>query len=476
MTLQQTELGYITASVALKLFKSGELSPVELMQHMIERANQIDHSINPFADKYFDQAMINAGKSEQRYLKGRPRRLDGIPLLVKDASPVKGTRATVGSYMYADNFADHTDPSVERLIRAGANFFARSTCPEFCWLFSCHSKMWGITRNPWRLDITPGGSSGGSAAALAAGATTIATGSDSTGSIRQPAAQCGVVGYKSPYGRNPLDHTASFHPYVNVGPMTRSVADAALMQNIMSGPHPLDHCSLRNKITIPTELGDVKGLKIAYSMDLGHYHVVDDVRRETLATLDSLKEAGAIVCEVKFDWASEAIRLGHLSEEFIFAGKLKQAVKSHGNVLSDYVGELLETASMATAADFRSALDVAGATWFNHMGPLLKQFDAFITPAVSCPEVPADSWQKQLLEIDGRQLTDTDTAMTVLFNMYNRCGVLSVPAGMTNAGLPVGIQIVSRPYDDVTAFQIGQAIENRRPWLDCPERRPANFC
>ena len=472
--MQNAELGYLTATAVLKLFKSGDLSPVELMQHTIERANQIQDTVNPFADRYFDQAMMNAEKSAMRYLKGRPRRLDGVPLLVKDASAVKGTRATVGSYMYADSFSDYTDPAVDRLIRAGANFFARSTCPEFCWLFTCHSKMWGVTRNPWRLDITPGGSSGGSAAALAAGATTIATGSDSTGSIRQPAAQCGVVGYKSPYGRNPLDHTSSFHPYVNVGPMTRSVADAALMQNIMSGPHPLDHCSLRNRINIPTKLGNVKGLKIAYSMDLGHYHVVDDVRRETLETLAVLQEAGAIVEQVKIDWASEAIKLAHLSEEFIFAGSLTKAVMSHGDMLSDYVGELMETASKATAGDYRKALDVAGSTWFYHMGPLLKKYDAFIAPAVSCPEVPAENWQKQTLQIDGLQLTDTDTAMTALFNMYNRCGVLSVPAGMTNAGLPVGIQIVSRPYDDVTAFHIGQAIENQRPWLDCPEHRPVN--
>ena len=181
------ELYYLTAAEALAKFSSGSLSPVDLLDAVIERAEQIGATVNPLADKYYADARKRARKSEARYRRGNPRRLEGIPLLVKDSSAIKGTRATVGSLINANKIDQYTDPAVERLMRAGANFFARATCPEFCWLFACHSRMWGVTRNPWRLDITPGGSSGGSAAAVAAGATTIATGSDSTGSIRQPA-------------------------------------------------------------------------------------------------------------------------------------------------------------------------------------------------------------------------------------------------------------------------------------------------
>jgi Asp-tRNA(Asn)/Glu-tRNA(Gln) amidotransferase A subunit family amidase len=463
------ELCYLTATEALAHFNSGALSPVELLTAVLDRAEQVDATVNPFADKYFDQARDRAKLAEARYLKGKTRRLEGIPLLVKDSSAIKGTRATVGSLMNADKIDQHTDPAVERLMRSGANFFARATCPEFCWLFACHSRMWGITRNPWRLDITPGGSSGGSAAAVAAGATTIATGGDATGSIRQPAAQCGVVGYKSPYGRNPLDQHASFDPYVSVGPMTRSVADAALMQNVTSGPHPFDHNSLRNRISIPLRLGDIRGMKIAYSMDLGHYLVIDEVRRETEATLAVLREAGAEVTEVEINWASDAIRLATMSEEFIFAGVLQAALKKHADKMSDYVPQLYETASAVSADDYRRGLQVAGQVWKDHFGPLFKKYDALITPGVSCPEVPAENWQQDILVVKGQEITDTDTAMTVLFNMFNRCPVLSVPAGMTDAGLPVGIQIVGRPYDDVTSFNIGQAIEDGRPWSG---RRP----
>ena len=463
------ELNYLSASEALQHFRSGSLSPVELLDAVLDQAEDIAATVNPFADRFFEQARQNAKQSETRYLNGNPRSLDGVPLLIKDSVSIEGTRATVGSLMNAERIDTHSDPSVERLLQAGANFFARATCPEFCWLFACHSRMWGVTRNPWRLDITPGGSSGGSAAALAAGATTLAVGSDSTGSIRQPAAQCGVVGYKSPYGRNPLDQHSSFDPYVNVGPMTRTVADAVLMQNIMSGPHPLDHNSLPNRMTIPQNPADVRGLKIACSMDLGHYLVVDDVRRETLATLGALREAGAEVTEIDVDWAAEAIKLAHMSEEFIFAGLLQDALKNHADKMSDYVPQLYATASAVTADDYRRSLVVAGQVWNDHLGPLFKQYDALITPGVSCPEVPAENWQQDILVVDGKEITDTDTAMTALFNMFNRCPVLSVPAGMTDAGLPVGIQIVGRPYDDAMAFRIGQAIETHRPW---GHRRP----
>lgn len=462
-------LNYLSAVDALAQFKSRQLSPVELLDAVLAQAENIRETVNPFADCYFDEARKRAKLAEENYSSGNAGPLEGIPLLVKDSSAIKGIRATVGSLMNAGRVDTETDPTVERLMDAGANFFARATCPEFCWLFACHSRMWGVTRNPWRLDITPGGSSGGSAAAMAAGAATLSTGSDSTGSIRQPAAQCGVVGYKSPYGRNPLGRHSSFDPYVNVGPITRTVADAALMQNIMSGPHPLDHNSLQTRTELPLKPDGVCGLKIAFSMDLGHYLIDDNVAREAQLTLNALREAGAEVTEIKVDWASEAIRLAHLHEEFIFAGLLQDAVAHHADKLSDFVPQLYETASSATADDFRRGLEVAGEVWSDHLGPIFETYDALICPGVSCPEVPAENWQGDMLTVQGEQITDTDTAMTALFNMFNRCPVLSVPAGITDTGLPVGIQIVGRPYDDEITFRIGSAIEECRPWA---HRRP----
>ena len=468
------ELCYLSASEALSRFRDRSLSPFELTSAVIARAEAIAESVNPFADCYFDEALAAARRSEARYSrpKTRTRRLEGIPIAIKDSFTISGKRSTIGSLFNANAIGARTDPSVDRLLRAGAVLFARTTCPEFCWLFACHSRMWGVTRNPWRLDVTPGGSSGGSAAAVAAGAATLTLGSDSTGSIRQPAAQCGVVGYQAPYGRIPIWGRASFDPYVNAGPMTRTVPDAALMTNVMSGPHPLDHNSLPRKLTLAPERSDIAGLRIAYSMDLGHYEVIDDVRRETGVALEALQDAGAIIEEVEIDWASDAIRLAHAHEEFLFVDSIEDALAKHPDLVCDYTPELAQTARGVSADDFRSAIRTAGTVWRDHLGPLMQRFDAFICPTVASPEVPAQNWQQHRVKINGRELTDTDLAMTALFNMFDRCPVLAVPSGMTDAGLPTGLQIVGRPHDDPTVFRIGRALEARRPWLDVPERRP----
>jgi amidase len=468
------ELCYLSATEAVALFKARKLSPIELLDAVIRRGESVADTVNSYADTYFDEARARAKKAEARYMKsdGRPRRLEGAPLAVKDTSAIKGKRATFGSLINKDAVAERTDPDIERLMRAGANIFTRTTTPEFGWLYTTQSRMWGVTRNPWRLEISPGGSSGGSASALAAGATTVATGGDSTGSIRQPASQCGVVGYQAPFGRIPMTGAATFNSYVHHGPMTRTVADAALMANVMSGPHALDHASLKRKVTIPDELPDIRGMKIAFSIDLGHYEVIDDVRRETHLALDALREAGAEVSEVAVDWASEAIRLGHGNQEFLFASELSAALRDHGDIVSAYVPQLEETALSFTADDYRRSLTLAGEIWDRHLGPLFRDHDAFVTPTVSCPEIPAEGWQKDTITVNGRALTDTDTSMTVLWNMFGRCPVLAVPSGLTDSRLPTGIQIVGRPEDDVTVFRIAAALETRRPWLDCAERRP----
>ena len=148
------------------------------------------------------------------------------------------------------------------------------------------------------------------------------------------------------------------------------------------------------------------------------------------------------------------------------------ALAKHADKVSDYVAQLAETAHSATADDYRRALQVAGEVWYEHLGPLLSHYDVFVCPGVSCPEVPAENWQKDVIEINGKQLTDTDTAMTAIFNMFGRCPVLSVPSGLTDAGLPTGVQIVGRPFDDPTVFRVASALEQQRPWLDTPSRRP----
>ncbi len=472
--MSDDDLNYMSANCAARLFRTRALSPVELLDAVISRAQAIRTSVNPFGDLYVDEARARAKEAEALFVSRTDEAgaLTGIPLAVKDMSRISGKRTTYGSMIHRDNVVSETDIDIARLRDAGANLFARTTAPEFGWLYTTQSRIWGVTHNPWKHGISPGGSSGGSAAALAAGATTVATGGDSTGSIRQPASQCGVVGYQAPYGRIPILGANLYSGYLHHGPLTRTVADAALLANIMSGPDMRDHNSLTDRVVLPTEPDNIRGLKIAWSIDLGHYEVVDDVARATMDALSALSDAGADVREVSVDWASEAIRLGHGSQEFLAQAKLQQAVESHGDIVSDYVPQLLETAMSFTADDFRRSIEVAGEIWHEHLGPLFSEHDLFITPTVSCPSIPATGWQKDTIEVNGRAVTDTQTSMTVLWNMFGRCPVLAVPSGMTRDGLPCGLQIIGRPCDDPTVFRAGLALERERPWLDTPQHRP----
>ena len=201
--MAETDLCYISAQDALARFRRRSLSPVAYLEALIARADKVNPAINAYAETYYDEARDAAKRAEAAYMSGRARPLEGLPVAVKDIQRMKGKRRTQGSLVYKDHIDDHSDPMIERLEEAGAIFHARTTTPEFCLSGTCNSRLWGITRNPFNLEFGPGGSSGGSAAALAAGMTPIATGTDIGGSIRIPASSCGLVGYKPPHGRNP---------------------------------------------------------------------------------------------------------------------------------------------------------------------------------------------------------------------------------------------------------------------------------
>src|SRR6185437_10572325 len=171
---------------------------------------------------------------------------------VKEEAPITGQKYTLGSLALKDDIADHTAVFVQRILDAGGIVHARTTTPEFSCAPVTWTKLWGVTRNPWHLDFAPGGSSGGAGASLAAGSTTLANGSDIGGSIRIPSSMCGVAGFKPPYGRNPDSSPFNLDHYNHAEPMARTIADCALLQNVLSGPHPQDIASIRPKLRIPT--------------------------------------------------------------------------------------------------------------------------------------------------------------------------------------------------------------------------------
>ena len=470
-----TDLHYLTATEALRLFRSRELSPAELMEAVIARAEAVEPAINAFAETRYEQAMDQAREAEARYA-GRgpePGPLEGLPVAVKEEAPIEGQRHTLGSVPLRDVVADHTAVFVQRIIDAGGIVHARSTTPEFSCAPFTWTKLWGVSRNPWNTAFSPGGSSGGSAASLAAGSATLATGSDIGGSIRIPSSFCGVTGFKPPYGRVPEVEIFNLDHYCHEGPLARSVADCALLQNVIAGPHPSDVASLRPKLEIPGRLEPVTGMRIALSVDLGCYEVDDDVVANTRAAADRLRDAGATVQEVSLPWRREEInQAARIHFGMIFGPSVREIYESRAEDLTSYARRFVIESDQVAKDDYVTGLALEAAI-YAPLGALLEEFDALICPTFAVPALPAEYDTDQPVLVNGRPREDwLDVLMTLPFNIASRCPVLSVPSGRSADGVPTGLSVVGRTYDDVTAFRVAAAHEERFGWLDAPDRRP----
>ena len=462
------ELCYLTAVAAIQQFKDKTLSPVELMQAVIDRAEQVEEEINAFAFTYFDEAMQAAREAETRYGRGEERPLEGIPLAVKDEAYIAGKPTSNGSLLMQDYVPDSTGIMIERLLEAGAIVHARTTTPEFSIAGYTWSKLHGVTRNPWNLDMTPGGSSGGSGAALAAGTATLATGSDIGGSIRIPASQCGVVGYKAPYGRVPEDPPFNLEYYNHSGAMARTVSDCILMQNVIAGPHPLDIASLKPKLTLPTQYEDIKGMRIAYSLDLGYQPIEEDVRQNTLAALDIFRSLGATVEEVDLDWTWEALTAAHhhLGYGAMGAFILESYHSENKDLLTEYVKHFAEMSESVTVQQSYQSELTAGEMYAN-LSRVLHEYDLFICPTIAKTGVAADNdYSRDELMINGQVIDPLlGWVMTYPFNTLSRCPVLAVPSGIGTVGVPTGIQLVGPTYEDAVVFRAAMAYEGERPFF-----------
>ena len=474
--MDEDDICYLTAGEALRRFRAGSLSPLDLIESLVSRDRALGERVNAFTSRHFGAALAAAAEAERRYAVGTARPLEGIPVAVKgDAeSAVAGTISCDGTLWRKGCVDTRTCPSVERLISAGAIVLARTTLPELAWAWTCHTRAWGLTANPWNPRYSAGGSSSGSAAAVAAGLTTLATGTDCLGSLRHPAAMCGVVGYKPPFGRNPLAEEVSFDTFSHFGAMARSVEDCALAQNVMSGPHPLDHNSMPDKIELSWPPESVSGLRVAFTFDFGMFPVAADVREATIRVVEALAADGAEVSPVETDWAAEVFGACGRYVDLLRAPDFMDAVAGHFDELCDYTIYFERCVRLIEPDQFARTVELAGRLWRSRLGPMFERFDAFLCPTVGFHHVPAANrpWE-QSIEVNGRQHTDNDGVMTGAFNLFSRCPAMTLPSGLTREGLPTAVQVVGRPYDDAMVFRVAAAIERAHPFYRGTDRRPA---
>ena len=469
------DLCYMPAHEALARFRDKSLSPVELMTAVIARAETVKDPVNAFTYTHFDEAMDLARKAEAKYAKGgRVGALEGLPIGIKDESMIAGKPTSSGSLIMKDFVADTTSVNNRRILAAGGIVHARTATPEFSAAGICWSRLWGVTRNPWNPAFSTGGSSGGSGASLAVGTSPLAMGSDIGGSIRIPASACGVVGYKPPYGRNSDDPPFNLDFFCHTGPLARTVKDAALLQNVISGPHPDDISTLRPKLTLPLQAKPIKGWKIAYSLDLDIFHADPEVRANTLAALEVFRSLGTTVSEVKIGWGPEVMQacLAYLTH--IFGGYMAAFLDDHAKDMTTYVRYLAEQGRASTSGDYVQALGVIAAA-YAPMGAILQKHDVFVCPTLGLPAPAADfDSTRQKIEINGAEVDPfLGWAMTTPFNMLSRLPVLAVPSGRAKNGVPTGIQIVGRSYADRDVFRAGMAYEAALGgWFNSAGKRP----
>ncbi len=476
--MPNTDLCYLPATETLRRFKARKLSPVELTRALIARAEALNPRLKAFTYTHYDEALSLAKKAEARYAKsgGRLRPLEGLPIGIKDESYIAGMPMSNVSYILKDFVPDTTSVCNQRLLDAGAVVLARTATPEFSCASFTHSRLWGVTRNPWNPKFTPGGSSGGSGAALAAGMAPLCTGSDNGGSIRIPASTTGNVGFKPPYGRNLDDPPFSLDYYNHTGPLARNVADCILLQNVMAGPSPTDIATLRPKLRLPTSYKAIKGWKIAYSMDLGIFEVDREVQANTLRALEIFRSQGAIVEEVDLGWSRASLEAGIHHLNHLFGVFLASHLKSRRRDLCDYTIAVGEAGRKSKASDFVARMEEE-ARMYRSLGAVLESRRVFICPTTALPAVKADfDVRSDPVRINGKKsdlMPVLAWCMTSPFNSMSRCPVLSVPSDRAANNVPTGIQIVGRTYCDADVFRAASAYEAASGcWYTKPKDRP----
>jgi aspartyl-tRNA(Asn)/glutamyl-tRNA(Gln) amidotransferase subunit A len=449
------DLPYLSLTEAAALIKSRRLSPVELTEALLGRIDRIDGDVGAFITVMRDEALRAARDAEQEIARGRYRGpLHGIPFGVKDTHYTKGTRTTANTAVLLDFVPDFDATVVARLKAAGGVPVGKMKLPEFSFGSAGEGGAFPDAKNPWNLSRTPGGSSSGSAAALAAGLLTVATGGDTSGSIRNPATFCGVVGMKPTYGRVSrygivviswsLDH---------VGPMTRTVADNATLLNVMAGHDPSDDTS--SSLPVPDytrALGrGVRGLRVGVPkpVQFEGYHA--DVMRAFDDALEVFRRRGANLVEIDLPATADLI------DDVQQIVRIAEAASYHEPFLAanaDRYGRTsvrrdVEAGSLITAVQYLRAQKVR-AKFTRELSETFRALDVLLTPGM-----PAPAGER----VDVKQ---------PFRRMFNVCGfpALVLPMGFSTspAGLPLGLQIAAKPFEEETIYAAAQAYESANAW------------
>lgn len=460
------ELCWMSAAALAAAIRRKKLSPVEVVRAVLERIDRVNPHLNAYVTLTPEQALRDA-RAAERALGKRGAKLGplhGVPFSTKDLVITKGVRTTFGTRFYADNVPTEDAPMVARMKAAGAIQLGKTNTPTFGWIGATHNLLFGVTRNPWNTDRTPGGSSGGASAAVAAGLGPIAIGTDGGGSIRIPASCAGIFGHKASYGRIPVYPPSGAWSLSHIGPMTRTVEDAALMMNACAGPDERDQYSLPpSGIDHVTALrGGLKGLRIGWSPDLGFARVVDPEVEATCArAARRFRELGAKVDEVRLAWPSPKA-----AWEAVFCGGIATRMGPYldrPNDIDPGLLPIIQDAVKWPATRYVQAW-FDRLNWYEHVRRYFDKHDLLLTPTIATP--PFKVGLDNPPDIAGRPVEAYDwIPFTYPFNLTGNPAA-SVPCGFTKDGLPIGLQIVGRRFDDATVLRAAAGYERIAPWAD----------
>ena len=440
---------------------SGEWSAVDVARSHLARIRLLNEKYRFFCFVYEDEALTAAAEIDRMVRQGRePGPFWGVPYALKDFTPTKGRVTTLGSVAFKDWVPTDDPPVVERLHRAGGVLLGKTATSELAHSSFTRSRLWGVSRNPWDTSRTPGGSSGGSAGAVAVGMVAVAEGSDAGGSVRIPASCCGVVGYKPPLGRIPMHSTGNdFETIFHHGPLARSVDDCALMLDVMAGPDERDPLSLPDRPRLSAPVADDLGqLRAALSTDLGFFEVDPQISVATLAVGSGLRDLGATVDQVDLSWGREVVDSWTAYWGVLLATMYGDKVEAYGATMDPALLRLIRQGQRMDAVSFKR-IDLVRSRQWQQLRPILDAYQVLICPTLAVAVPPAEGLDDDAYggSSQGGKFVGLDMACP--FNFVPQCPVISVPSGRTSDGLPTGVQVVGRRFDDGTVLRVAKAIE-----------------